>query len=98
MAFIGEKFDVDVHNYTDVKLEMFEDFEGLMSIEPVYRTGEALVFMNVLDKRSGWRRVYMSDLLDSKEMQALMSLYSRAVNYLNKEQKGGTQWHAKMTS
>lgn len=37
MSFIGEKFDVDVYNYTDVKLEMFEDFEGLISREPVYR-------------------------------------------------------------
>ena len=98
MSFIGEKFDVDVYNYTDVKLEMFEDFEGLISREPVYRIGNALVFMSVLDKKSGWMRVYVSDLLDSKEMQALMSLYGRAVNYLNKEHKGGTVWHEKTIS
>lgn len=98
MSFIGEKFDVDVHNYTDVRLEMFADYEGRPYKELVYRTGEAYAFLHVLYKETGWKKVYMSDLLDSKEMQALMSLYSRAVNYLNKEQKGGTQWHAKMTS
>ena len=98
MAFIGEKFDVDVPSYTDVKLEILEEYSGCVYKEPVFRTGEPYVFMNVLDKEEGWKYVYVSSLLDSKEMQIITSLYFAAIKYLNQEHKGGTEWHEIMTS